>query len=151
MTVSERVSRQLKRQWRDPEFRRHQSEVQRGRKRSPEARRNLAAANRRKAQDPAWRATMRAAGKAAWKRGHKARGPLGPCEICGGNQRPTRQLAGDHDHVLGHARGLLCDPCNQQLGKLELGTITSFRKRPQLLYAAMRYLKRHGSWPLRKP
>jgi hypothetical protein len=37
----------------------------------------------------------------------------GHCDICGSH----RDLVIDHDHVRGHVRGLICDPCNVMLGR----------------------------------
>lgn len=49
----------------------------------------------------------------------------GVCAICGKTQTRIKksgevfQLAIDHDHKTGKVRGLLCDICNQLLGKIE--------------------------------
>lgn len=59
------------------------------------------------------------------------------CAICGGRQRDYRNLAVDHDHRSGVVRGLLCDDCNQCLGK--------FRDDPERFSRAVEYLKRHQS------
>jgi hypothetical protein len=37
------------------------------------------------------------------------------CEVCG----DTTWLHIDHDHVTGNVRGVLCQPCNTSLGKLQ--------------------------------
>ena len=56
----------------------------------------------------------------------------GRCAICG--VQPTlKRLAVDHDHATGRIRGLLCDNCNQALGKL--------KDDPELLRTAIRYLE----------
>lgn len=39
----------------------------------------------------------------------------GVCAIC----KQARKLCVDHDHKSGRIRGLLCDPCNITLGKME--------------------------------
>lgn len=54
----------------------------------------------------------------------------GKCAIC---QR-TSKLAIDHDHETGAVRGMLCVRCNHGLG--------NFRDAPELLIAAVSYLKR---------
>ena len=55
----------------------------------------------------------------------------GRCAICSA-QPDRKKLSGDHDHVTGRRRGLLCDRCNLGLGK--------FDDRPDLLLAAATYL-----------
>lgn len=40
----------------------------------------------------------------------------GRCAICAIATGATKRLAVDHDHVSGYVRGLLCGPCNQQIG-----------------------------------
>jgi hypothetical protein len=64
----------------------------------------------------------------------------GKCAICGSNHAGTRHgkkktLAVDHDHETGKVRGLLCEACNQGIGKL--------KDDPEILMAAAEYLKRH--------
>ena len=67
--------------------------------------------------------------KAAWKRAGIANATIigyediyreqgGICAICG-NPPKTRNLAWDHNHLTGQARGLLCGGCNVRLGWLE--------------------------------
>jgi hypothetical protein len=64
----------------------------------------------------------------------------GGCAICGvcdghrSNGGQTCRLALDHDHQTGRLRGLLCNNCNQGLGR--------FKDSVALLEAALRYLKR---------
>jgi hypothetical protein len=56
----------------------------------------------------------------------------GVCAICG----VDGSLQVDHDHELGDVRGLLCRDCNIGLGH--------FLDRPELLRAAITYLKSHS-------
>jgi hypothetical protein len=63
----------------------------------------------------------------------------GQCAICGGP--PSRQhkppvFNVDHCHATGAARALLCNKCNNGLG--------CFNDRPDLLFAAARYLLHHS-------
>lgn len=56
------------------------------------------------------------------------------CKICGDPLRLGKgNMAVDHCHETGRVRGLLCYPCNQGLG--------GFRDRPELMLAAIEYLK----------
>lgn len=64
----------------------------------------------------------------------------GKCAICGEESGGTRHgetkaLAVDHDHVTGKVRGLLCESCNQGIGKL--------KDDPDLLRKAADYIERH--------
>ena len=60
----------------------------------------------------------------------------GVCAICKQPSRQTRgrSLAVDHDHRTGKVRGLLCNPCNLTLGKMQ--------DDPSLLRNAAEYLER---------
>lgn len=63
------------------------------------------------------------------------------CAICGNEETATRMgnvksLAVDHDHKTGKVRGLLCNECNQGLGK--------FRDSREMLLSAARYLEQHA-------
>lgn len=53
-------------------------------------------------------------------------GQNGVCALCGSPPK-TRRLAVDHDHQTGRVRGLLCDPCNRSLGKVERVGLTAIR------------------------
>jgi len=57
----------------------------------------------------------------------------GKCAICGAKPL-NKQLGGDHDHITGARRGLLCDRCNVGLGHFDDNT--------NLLKAAASYLER---------
>lgn len=61
------------------------------------------------------------------------------CAICGrepgGVGRGQRSLHLDHDHVTGQIRDLLCDSCNNGLGR--------FRDDPSILRVAAAYIDRH--------
>lgn len=60
----------------------------------------------------------------------------GRCAICNRNTAADgRALAGDHDHVTGEKRSLLCGNCNRGLG--------FFGDDPILLDSAIEYLFRH--------
>ena len=60
----------------------------------------------------------------------------GRCEICGCElEQNNRATAIDHDHDRLVARGILCNSCNTGLGGL--------RDSPELLEAALVYLRRH--------
>jgi hypothetical protein len=61
----------------------------------------------------------------------------GKCWICGGQDQ--RRLAVDHDHITGRVRGLLCSPCNMQLGVLE-----RLDAAPEWVEKAHKYLKAQG-------
>lgn len=57
------------------------------------------------------------------------------CSICG-QPDPRQRLAVDHDHATGKIRALLCESCNQALGKM--------KDSPALLRAAADYIERHA-------
>jgi Recombination endonuclease VII len=60
----------------------------------------------------------------------------GACSICGRSPEEAGQvrLVVDHDHATGRVRGLLCQPCNQGLGR--------FGDSIERLVSAVRYLDR---------
>lgn len=60
----------------------------------------------------------------------------GACAICLKPCPSGKSLAVDHDHTTGAVRALLCIKCNQGIGQ--------FDDNPQLLQAAIRYLKSHA-------
>lgn len=55
-------------------------------------------------------------GPGDYDRLHEIQG--GKCAICQRSTGASKKLAVDHDHRDGHARGLLCSPCNKLLGHL---------------------------------
>ena len=57
----------------------------------------------------------------------------GRCAICHKPPGKGRELAIDHCHVKNHVRGLLCESCNNGLGR--------FKDNPDLLRAAADYLE----------
>jgi hypothetical protein len=61
----------------------------------------------------------------------------GICAICKRAPHGGRRgaLHVDHDHKTGHVRGLLCDACNNGIGR--------FRDDPDLVRAALVYLEAH--------
>lgn len=67
-------------------------------------------------------------------------GQDGLCAICGNPPNPdgvraSSRLHADHDHVTGKVRALLCNSCNNGIGR--------FRDDPALLRAAAEYIERH--------
>lgn len=61
---------------------------------------------------------------------HNLQGGL--CAICRRPERDGSRLAVDHCHTTGNVRGLLCMPCNTDIGKLQ--------DSPEVLQSAIRYL-----------
>ncbi|MFZ6002544.1 MAG: endonuclease VII domain-containing protein [Actinomycetota bacterium] len=61
----------------------------------------------------------------------------GGCAICGAKPERLASMHVDHDHDLGHLRGLLCIACNQGLGQ--------FRDNPEILLRAIVYLRQRRS------
>jgi Recombination endonuclease VII/HNH endonuclease len=66
----------------------------------------------------------------------------GKCAICGNENGGHRNgdpkaLAVDHDHTTGKVRGLLCEACNQGIGKL--------KEDVTILQRAIEYLNNHSS------
>jgi len=66
----------------------------------------------------------------------------GKCAICGNDYGGHRNgvqkaLAVDHDHKTGKVRGLLCEPCNQGIGKL--------KDDYKILRQAADYLEKHSA------
>lgn len=59
----------------------------------------------------------------------------GACAICRKAEPPGNNLAIDHCHVNGHARGLLCRRCNTALG--------GFEDDIERLLSAVEYLRAH--------
>lgn len=55
------------------------------------------------------------------------------CMICGTNKTNTMRLHVDHDHKTGKVRGILCNNCNNGLGR--------FNDNPELLFKALEYLQ----------
>lgn len=58
----------------------------------------------------------------------------GRCAICSERFRSGFTTHVDHDHATGRVRGILCDACNNGLGR--------FRDNPEVLQRAARYLER---------
>ncbi len=59
----------------------------------------------------------------------------GMCAICS-EKSVKKRLAVDHDHMTGRVRGLLCEACNQTLGKM--------RENPYFLRQAALYLENYA-------
>jgi hypothetical protein len=64
----------------------------------------------------------------------------GKCAICKGTDGGTRNgepkaLAVDHDHETGKVRGLLCEACNQAIGKM--------KEEPKIILSSLDYLCQH--------
>jgi hypothetical protein len=68
----------------------------------------------------------------------------GVCAICGQQEhikditRRVRRLGVDHNHTTGKFRGLLCDDCNNLLGRAKDNII--------ILKSAIKYLKQDGKY-----
>ena len=62
----------------------------------------------------------------------------GRCKICGTNEFNSQGPMVDHDHVIGHVRGILCHNCNRMLGNAKDLTST--------LEAGADYLSRAEAW-----
>lgn len=56
------------------------------------------------------------------------------CAICASTFKPNKRPSVDHCHKTGKVRGILCDPCNQGLGK--------FRDNESFLIAAAEYIRK---------
>src|SRR5262245_21001533 len=67
-----------------------------------------------------------------WEALFKSQG--GVCAICG-NPETYRRLSMEHEHRSGKIRGLLCNSCNNGLGR--------FFDSEKLLRAAAKYIKKH--------
>jgi hypothetical protein len=67
----------------------------------------------------------------------------GRCAICGTKPDRLASMHVDHDHELGHLRGLLCVSCNQGLGQ--------FRDDPAILLRAIVYLRQRAPMSTAEP
>jgi len=71
---------------------------------------------------------------------------IGKCAICGkkfdfkNKNRDTIHI--DHCHTTGRIRGLLCGECNKGIG--------FFHDNPELLLAAIKYIKKHENFNKQK-
>jgi hypothetical protein len=65
------------------------------------------------------------------------------CAICRTAEPTGIGWCVDHDHVTGQVRGVLCDYCNQGLGRL--------RDDPDVILAAAKYVQRHRQMVLFGP
>jgi len=146
------------------------SAAKRGRKLSPEHRSKIAAAQTGRKLSAEHRANVSAAlAGRTFSADHRAKlsavqrellrsGPQDPrhCEICNGRNYRGFSLNRDHDHVLGHFRGLLCRSCNQLLGHVEawLGgqneTLSGVPRDEALLRRMFEYLRRTASHSFQK-
>jgi hypothetical protein len=55
------------------------------------------------------------------------------CQICGAPDSPKKSLGVDHDHENDSVRGVLCDSCNNGIGR--------FSDNPELMRRAAEYLE----------
>jgi protein-arginine kinase activator protein McsA len=58
------------------------------------------------------------------------------CYICNSGPANNQSLHVDHDHITGKVRKLLCNNCNNGIGKLKDSI--------EILNKAIKYLKEHG-------
>lgn len=61
------------------------------------------------------------------------------CLICGGANASGRALALDHNHITGKLRGILCDNCNNGLGRFKVDQAGI-----EFLIKAIEYIRTHG-------
>jgi hypothetical protein len=67
----------------------------------------------------------------------------GRCPVCRTDAPAGVGWCVDHDHVTGQVRGILCDWCNQALGR--------FKDDPDVIAAAAKYVQRHRQMVLFGP